>query len=332
MGLLDPLRTAVFRRERRTMPAPLPDDVRLFADADALLDAHPGLDPTSERLSQIARLHGLDTATAVFCRAQRRRHVDFCDRIDAPLPARLPRLDGRLVVVPAPQHDRLPGYGGDGALVRRVGEALGLRAEVAPLPSYAPLDENADRLAAHLAEIAEPVWLVSISKGSADVRTLFERRPEAAATATVWVSMCGLVGGTSLGALTPVWEQRLGAALMGVPSSTLAELGSGPGTRLGAPWTCPVPAVSLVPCPTEAHVTTRATRTRYRRLAALGPNDGACLLPEAVVPGSRVVPVWGVDHYFRHPHAARLLYGLFAALADELSPQAAAIEREAFVL
>lgn len=318
MRPLDPLRRLALHLERLRMPAPMPDEVRLFAEADALLDG--GTSPedarTADGLGRLAERHGTDVATALFYRAQRREHAAFCARVEAPLPASLPRLRGRLVVVPAPQHDALPGFGGDGALVRRVAQAFGLASDVVPLSSYGSLDANAQRIGAKLSAQDGPVWLVSMSKGSADVRALFEARPEAARGLAAWVSVCGLVQGSALDGCMPAWQKRLGAALLGVPVRVLDEISAD--GRLGAPFAPPagLRTVSVVGCPLEAHVTTGATRTRYRRLAVRGPNDGAVLLPHAVVPSGAVVPVWGADHYFRVPGAARLLYGLFHALSD----------------
>jgi nitrite reductase/ring-hydroxylating ferredoxin subunit len=63
-------------------------------------------------------------------------------------------------------------------------------------------------------------------------------------------------------------------------------------------------------------------RKRHQRLAALGPNDGSTPLLDAVLPGSLIYPVWSADHYFRVPQGARLLYQLFAYLA-QTTPQPA---------
>ena len=199
--------------------------------------------------------------------------------------------------------------------------------EVLPLRSYGALDENAARLADALARMpgdgpdTGPVWLFSLSKGSADVRVCFETFPDAARRVHTWISLCGLVGGTPLGQVVPPAYLHLAAAGLGVPPGALRELAAGPGTRLGVPFVPPVGVrtVSVVSCPAEAHLTTHAGRARYRRMAPLGPTDGAVRLPDAVVPGSHVVPVWGSDHYFRVPNAARLLYGLFAALSAPVS-------------
>ena len=317
MRPLAPLRALALGLERRRMPAPLPDEVRLFERADALLEDR-GLDAaalTPGRLEALTREHGLDLATALVHRAQRRAHAAFVAAVEAPLPDVLPQLRGRLVVVPAPHHDTLPGFGGDGALVRRAAAAFGLTSEVVLLPSYGGLEANAARVRAAL-EGPGPVWLASLSKGSADVRVCLERWPEAARGVEAWISLAGLVGGTPLVDGVPTWRRRLIEAVLGVPGGALGELSDR--GRLGEPFLPPpgLPVVSVVGCPLEAHTTTAEARARHRRLGARGPNDGAALLPHAVVPGGPVVTVWGADHYLRVPHAARLLYGLFQALGE----------------
>lgn len=318
--MLDALRSALLRHARRRMPAPLPDEVRLFADADAFLDAHPAFDPSADALRALARLHGLDLATAVFCRAMRRRHATFCAAVDAPLPSRLPRVEGHLLVVPAFQHDTLPGYGGDGALARRAAEALGMTTSVAALPPFDLSEPTADCLADAVASAPQgPVWLVSLSKGGTDVRALADHRPEAFGRVAAWVSVCGILHGTPLGAVVAPWKQRAVAAALGVPYAGLAALASdGP---LAAPFAVPphVRAVSLVGCPTAGHFTTGSGRRQHAALAPEGPNDGMIRLAEGVVPGSAVYTVWGADHFFRTPFAAHLLYGVFRALAHALT-------------
>ncbi|HEX2514875.1 MAG TPA: Rieske 2Fe-2S domain-containing protein, partial [Chloroflexota bacterium] len=300
-------------------------------------EAYPGLTYaglTPERLVRITAERGVDVATAVLYDRLRRspEHGPFIARVEAlsPQPRALPRLRGSVLVAPAAFFQEFPGSGGDGLLVRDVAGAFGLRTDVLPVSSTGTVTQNAALIREALA--AEPdgsVLLVSLSKGAADVRLALEGAPALAAKLRAWISICGLLRGSPVAnellgqPLRRRLVTRLSLAALGGGYGALAELRYGPGTLLGRPFRAPpaLPAISVVGFPLSSHLSP-TVRQRHQRLAALGPNDGSTPLLDAILPGSLVYPVWSADHYFRVPQGARLLYQLFAHLA-QTAPEAA---------
>ena len=300
-------------------------------------EAYPGLTYAGlspERLVRITAERGVDVATAVLYDRLRRspEHGPFIARVEAlsPQPQALPRLRGSVLVAPAAFFQEFPGSGGDGLLVRDVAGAFGLRTDVLPVSSTGTVTQNAALIREALA--SEPdgsVLLVSLSKGGADVRLALEGAPALAAKLRAWISICGLLRGSPVANELlgqPLWRRlatRLSLAALGGGYGALAELRYGPGTLLGRPFRVPpaLPAISVVGFPLSSHLSP-TVRQRHQRLAALGPNDGSTPLLDAILPGSLVYPVWSADHYFRVPQGARLLYQLFAYLA-QTAPEAA---------
>src|SRR5262249_5235096 len=81
--------------------------------------------------------------------------------------------------------------------------------------------------------------------------------------------------------------------------------------------------VHVVAFPLSFHLRSRRSRRGYRRLAALGPNDGGGILLGDLcrLPGL-IYPVWGTDHYLEpgldvHPLIRRMLH---AALGEWPGP------------
>jgi hypothetical protein len=314
----------VFFRNR--LLAPPQDEVRLLHEVRR---AYPDLDfyaLTREVLARIAGERGIDFATALLYDRVRRspEHGPFIAGIERLEPDldRLPRLSGKVLVVPAGFYQEYPELGGDGRLACRIAGEFGLESRVLPLESRGSVRDNAAVIRREMAAEREgPAIVISLSKGSADFRlALAEGGPEFR-TVRAWVQICGVVRGSPLVDMKlggGMWHQavaRGSMACLGVRFGVLRELAHGPGSLLAAPVEVPtgVEVISVVGFPLTSHLTGR-TRARHQRLAHLGPNDGTTLLRDAVLEPGLVYPVWGGDHYFRVPEVSRLLYRLFLYL------------------
>jgi hypothetical protein len=269
---------------------------------------------TAELLQQFAARYGIDFATA-WLYAQFRHspvHGPFIEELEQgdgdDLPAR--PLDATVVIVPGAFYQEFPHTGADGGPVRTEAERLGFATDLVPLVSFGPLQVNARRICDWLArDQRKNLVLVSLSKGGADVKLALEEPcgAEAFRKVAFWVNISGLLQGTPLvgwlfsNRLRMLWI-RLLFWWRGYDFSVIPELARGPGTPLDRELCLPdhLRAIHVVGFPLARQLSNRLARRCYRRVQALGPNDGAgivladlCRLPGVVY------PVWGADHYLR---------------------------------
>jgi hypothetical protein len=296
------------------LPAPRTEYERgLLARAAGWPGCGDVADLTAAVLQEIATQHGIDFAAALlYDRVHRSpQHADFIRRLEA-CPETHPsrRLDATVVIVPGAFYVEYPHTGADGRLLREEAAHFGCPSELIPLPSLGHLSETAALICEWLAaRPAGPVILVSLSKGGADVKAALAR-PDAACAfrnVIVWVNLCGLLEGTPLAnwvlasRLRTLWF-RLLLYWRGYDFTVIHDLVRAPGAPLDFDLTLPdhVQMMSVVGFPLAQHMTNRLARRCFRRVQALGPNDGAgIVLADACRLPGLLYPVWGADHYMR---------------------------------
>jgi hypothetical protein len=196
-----------------------------------------------------------------------------------------------------------------------------MRSELLPVASTGTARENGQRIAERLAACRddEPVVLVSLSKGAADLRIALERLGRRPAGARVWLQICGLPRGSAYADIaleSHVTRAMMGAYLSwhGAGLDVVEELRASRGP-LARPFEAPdgLYVINILGFPRQ-HDMRWAARRRSRALAPFGPNDGATLLRDAIVTPGVVYPVRGADHYFRVAGAELLLTRLFCHL------------------
>ena len=216
-----------------------------------------------------------------------------------------------MVIVPGAFHrERSHQTGADGQVVREEAERLGFSVITAPTLSFGSLEQNAAIVRDCLAQVfAEPVTLVTLSKGTAEVKWAL-RAADAEQTfrqVSSWVSLSGMWWGSPLvGWLCarPLrsWLVRQMLRWKGQDFRVVEQLGYGPDTPLAFDVQVPdrLQLLHVVGFPLVRDLSSRMARRGHRRLSAWGPNDAAgLLLADAVrLPGT-VYPVWGADHYLR---------------------------------
>ena len=198
--------------------------------------------------------------------------------------------------------------GADGTRIVELARELGCQTERVPIKSFGSLSENARIILDWLeAQTAKRVALVSLSKGSADVKTALglPDAGEAFRCVTTWVSVSGIVQGTPLVA----WLQKrplrwLGVRLLlrfqGHRATVMDDLRREDGAPLASWPQIPVHlrVVHVFGFPLRRHLSHPWAPRAYERLSSMGPNDGGGNLLGDVTrfPGI-VFPVWGADHY-----------------------------------
>lgn len=295
------------------------DDVALQARAMQLLAGRPSTYLSGEELRAATTAHGVDLATAMAWQAFRAEPTNaaFLAAL-ATLPAAaapaVPAGQG-ILIVPTMYHRERPELGGDGAVIADIARQLGAEVETIAVASLGGIDGNAAIVASHLLASPQRRWVVSLSKGSADVKRALALQPDLAGRIAGWISIAGMPDGTPLadrGSGQPIPHTLLSAwlRLRGAQPRMLAEMGREhpfSRTRLELPPTLPV--INVVPMPARAHLRKPVDRSAAW-LGRVGPNDGYVLLEDALVLPGRVCPLWGADHYLRVPDLAPLLYRL----------------------
>ena len=269
-------------------------------------------DPSAAALRNIARADGIDVATAAAYIAclSKSTSIDPSNLLnsdDVPIASRdVPRV----VVMPGAFHAEYPHTGADGERVLHLAKELKWQAVRVPLPSLAPMAENAERLVAVLSADAErPTIVVSLSKGGADVRAAFSRANAVNEFRNVraWVSLSGIVTGTPLIGWLRARPLRCAGVRMllrlrGQRFAVLDELGHRNESTLQRPFALPagLRAIHVVGFPMQRHLTIPWAHRGHARLAPLGPNDGGgILLADALGLPGELIPVWGADHYMQ---------------------------------
>jgi hypothetical protein len=270
-------------------------------------------------LALLSRERGVDHASALLDALLRReeRNAALIAAVDRAAPRR-PR-GVRVLIAPAAGYVERPEYGGDGRVAQEAAEGLGLERGVVPLESLGSIAVNVDILRSVLsAEPEDSVILVSLSKGSAEVRLALED-PRARRSVRGWLNVSGLLRGTPLTDYRPgnrlayLWGRSL-MLLKGVPTAFLNDLGhesailAGPYTELKG-----VRVANLIGLPLREHLSGRVA-SRHRDLARWGPNDGYGLTLDAMHPAGPTYPAWGANHYFQVPGLEAVLAGLLSWL------------------
>lgn len=288
-------------------------------------------DCTHEVLSDLSLRHGVDAATMLFhdCIRTAPRNRALVAALDRTAAAAVPDgargANGKILIAPALFYRERPDIGGDGAVVQAAARAAGLRVELLPVASGGTARQNAatirDLLAAHC---DRPTVLVSLSKGTADVRLAFESMPALPRNLTAWVNVSGLAHGTpAIDRLMSRWWSRLALRTLlarhRAPFELTREFTASGRSPLNTPAQAPcgLLTINLIACPLSHHLSSRFGRIRHRQMAHLGPNDGLTLLRDAIVEPGLVYPVLGADHYFRSAEVPRIIARLLAFLQSQ---------------
>lgn len=256
-------------------------------------------------LGEVAAREGLEFATALaYDRVLREpRNRAFFDLVASSRGERI-HPEVSFAIVPGAFWQMHQHSGADGARLVRILREAGARVETVPVGNFGRVRENAQIITQWLGERGgEKVVLLSLSKGSADVKVALRERPDLAERILGWVSLSGISSGTALvdwllgqrwrmlGIRFYFWWRRLElAALEDLRAGGLLEEWGSAQEEL--------PLVNVCGFPLARHLSHRWAPKGYRRLAGLGPNDGGgILLGEVTQRPGIVFPVWGADHY-----------------------------------
>ena len=274
-------------------------------------------DVSRHELIALSRRRGIDFATALLFDRVRNSptHGGLLNECTKPHPPEALSADVRNLtwaIVPGAFYREHPETGADGASLRSYAKEQGIHCEVVPTQSFGTLDVNTTILQEWLGRRRdEPLVLISLSKGSLEVRRLLERREAASTLHSVraWINLAGILSGSPLvqWLLKRPWRATAVRAAFwwkGYDFNVVRELDRTP-ELVNPTWSLPrgMDAIHVVGFALNRHLSSALMRRGHRRLAEYGPNDGAGIVLADIVdwPGM-IYPVWGADHYLRTSH------------------------------
>lgn len=307
-------------------------DIQLGRSA-AALEVKPDLASlTTGAVAEIARSRGMDFATT-FLYQQVLKSERFGPAIESILKGPDRWIHSRpaplLAVVPGAFHGENMDTGANGQRFLDIADAHGFRSQVIATHSFGSLRQNAQVIAEWLeAHAQEEVILITLSKGAAEVYYLLRTPNEALfRNVAAIVNVSGMIFGTRL--VNWVTERALPRLYVrglmwwkNYDFQNLLELQHN--EMKGSLVNLPVRMINVVGFPLEEHLSSPMARRQYRRLRPYGPNDGGgIVLADALRFPGTLFPIWGGDHYLRHPHHLPCRMGqVLCAAADSVRPPA----------
>jgi hypothetical protein len=296
--------------------------------------------PDRETLQRIAERNSHDIATLVFAhqvlgQEQNRRMQSLYLKNLAWIrsaPERAGRGIARtaagytFVFAPAWLYRSHPWNGADFRRPRQLLAANGIDTRLLDLPEDGVVEESAARIAAALREPGTPGRkriIVSTSKSGAEVALALGGllEPEELSDVVAWINIGGVIQGTPLAdvGLTS-WRGSIARAWFGLQGWNWAAVESlaTPVRRArfaGLRFPERLLVVNVIGAPLSGDMTLYS-RPGHALLYRFGPNDGATLLADQIVPGSLTVLQPGVDHYFDLPDTDLRALALVKSVLD----------------
>lgn len=217
-------------------------------------------------------------------------------------------------LVPGVLYREHPETGGDGRRVHEICRRLGLDFRLIPCDERGRTEANAALILDWIEYAPKPLLLISLSRGSLELRRALATRPELFDGVIGWISVSGLpLGCAGVDAILAISWRRLALKiffkLKGRQWGALTDLcrGTTPAASIERP-----PGMGFLQIagfPMRSDITEGKARRSHQRLAPR-PSDGFVWLDELTELGGTVVPVAGADHYLSHDDIDTHLAGL----------------------
>lgn len=296
-----------------TRDSHLIDEVALLEKASRLFESNLSHD----NLREITTSHGINHSTAVLYKYLSNRHQEFISKINSyPTSLATSRRPTKIIVIPGMFYKEHGDIGADGSLVRNITKKFGFEVELIETLSRGSVADNKEIIVKKLLENKhENVWLVSISKGSTEVRSVLEELKGKDVTKNIkgWISIVGLTKGT------PHADKKLRNSftkttcyltfkILGVDYAVTEEMAcKNNSLKKEMLLDSHLEVIHINGFPLVSHVEPLLVK-RYKALAEGGPNDGILLLQDLLYVPGNVYPVWGVDHFLRTSEMSEIIY------------------------
>ena len=226
--------------------------------------------------------------------------------------------DIKILIVPSLFYLEYPEVGGDGLLAQSIFKNNGLESEIIPINSRGSVTENKEIIRQYIVKESHPnIWLLSISKGTADLRACLQEfnGDNFPTNIKSWINFSGIFCGSILAnqrsksRLNRLFL-RLICKLTGVNFHLINEL-----TTQHNYWQQPLPflknidLIHVVGFPLNSHIQPLLSH-RFIELSKQGPTDGMIDLIDTLDYPGHIFPIWGCDHFARDQKISKLLYQL----------------------
>lgn len=292
--------------------APYADEVKLFASIDK--------DIANLKMSEIEQLivesKDMYRKTALMYRYVERQNIEFINRLGSFDISKAPKNKNiKIIVVPGMFYKEHPDVGAGGDIICEIARECGFQTSVVPTLSKGSVSHNTKLVKeAILNERHEKVWLVSFSKGSAEIRLALEELADSPELKKVqgWISISGVPYGTPLATLKQkniiskaVWGAT--SKVLGVHTNVSKDLCHEGVLASSMKISSKINVIHIVGFPIAPHLHQELIKF-YSRLTPYGPNDGLTLLEDYMHIEGKVYPMWGLDHFLRSSTISSVIY------------------------
>lgn len=302
--------------------APPCDEVALWQEAAIYTDKFTGRLPTAEELRSISTNNSLDLATMILYQTilNHPHHQKFIHQLNhISRVQEKTSIPVKLVIIPGLYYKQHPEVGSDGKLFESIAKRLGLEANTIAVKSLGSVTDNVKIISNYLKQQThQNLWLISSSKGGSEVLRLLHDYRDSPFIAQIkgWINICGITNGTLLADRKIQTQFRRLVHRMLYPMLGLSYQGLQEIAAKDTFWLKPIEypkhmtMIHIYGIPLLSHIQ-RFLIGRYNTLKEHGPNDGIIMLRDSMPDQGYIYPLWGADHFFRHPDISDLLYKLF---------------------
>lgn len=305
------------------------DEVSLSREARELCDS-VSMTPSKQEMQALANQFSCDLLTRIyFEKLMSSEHGDFVRRLDQININSISTADDcshpqapELLIVPGMFYREHPEVGADGHLIMGIASKMGLTSTIVPVSSKGNIETNIRILESTLINSeSSNIWLISLSRGSAEVRCLLQKQKPLNPAIRGWLSISGVIAGSPLieGKLRH-WPGRLAhrllSAVTGVSYALLEQLHPEHKFWQSTEWPRQLEMIHVAPIPLDSHIQGKLRR-RHRQLSVVGPNDGIVPLVDILNLPGMIYPLWGFDHFCRTAETSTLIYRLLIHIREQ---------------
>lgn len=232
----------------------------------------------------------------------------------------------KFLIIPGMFYQERPEMGSDGALFASIAHRLGFEVEVVKTKSLGAISHNIPIiLQAIEANQSNALWLVSLSRGSLEVRACLQKlmNPNLIKSIQGWLNINGSCYGTFLADYQlSSWPKRILArslcSIFDMDYQGINEMrATNPNWIQNFPACDSMTLIHLAAFPYSSTVSLQV-QSRYARLCQYGPNDGVVLLKDYLRTPGYIYPILGVDHMMRSPKMGTLFYKLCYLIENQV--------------
>lgn len=298
------------------------DETQLAMDAEKQLATYTTMPPDADDILKLSQQHSADLAARTFYEGLLiSKHQAFFHKLNQYSTKALKhQANIKIILIPGMFYKEHPETGANGQLITDIAQKFGFEVECIPIQSRGSISANARLINEKLTGEKHPnIWLISISKGSCDVRHYLQS-PELNPNIKGWINIAGIHKGLphlDKRLNTPVkkiWLKML-CTLFSVNYQALLELQTTHPFWTNQHWPEDIEMIHILPIPHSTHIQTMLAK-KYQQTLHHGPNDGLTPITDILGYPGHIYPIWGCDHFMRISALSSYIYQLFNYIVE----------------